>query len=331
MIEFIDGFDHYNNATNVARKWDVGSNLNNFSAGRFGGNAISATGGGANTVTLTAQQTRVMGFALQTNSTTLNGIIAQFKDAGSNQVELRLDGSQHLQVTRNATVLGTSSSTYPISAWHYVEWKVKIDPSTGTYEVRVDGVNVLSGTGANTRNTANSTANQALINSLGGFTLTFDDLYILNTSGSANNDFLGECRIFTSLPTGDDASFKQWTPSTGTSHFANVDDNPPNDDTDFNSSATVGQIDLFTFPSISPTGSIACVQTVLTARKDDAGTRQICEECRSGSTNYDGANTFTMNSTYGMFREIRETDPATSAAWTLSGLNAAEFGAKVLV
>ena len=324
-LEFMDGFDHYNNTTNLARKWDAGSVASSFPAGRFGGNGLTMqnNGTGAN-ITLTAQQTRTIGFALFVNTLpSASIVVAAFLDAGTFQMELRLNSTGTLSATRNGTVLSTSSSTLSLSTWYYVEFQTKIDPSTGTYDVHVNGASVTSGSG-NTRNTANSTANQVRVTStaLPG-SITFDDLYIRN-----DNTFLGECRIFTSLPTGDDASFKAWTPSTGTSHFANVDDNPPNDDTDFNSSATAGQIDLFTFPSISPTGSIAAVQTVLTARKDDVGTRQICEECRSGSTNYDGANTFTMTSSYLMYREIRETDPATSAAWTLSAVNAAEFGVK---
>jgi hypothetical protein len=59
------------------------------------------------------------------------------------------------------------------------------------------------------------------------------------------------------------------------------------------------------------------------------GTRQIAEVCRSGGTNYVGT-TQTLGSSYLMYRQIHETDPATSAAWTQTGLNSAEFGVKVV-
>lgn len=329
-LEFYDGFDHYNNATNYQRKWDTATTGTAVVTGRFGGQAgwlSSATA----VKTLTAVQTRVCGFAFYFNAGSLSATnTCQFMDAGTTQVNLIVTSAGALQVTRNGTQLGITAGGVIVGlTWYYIEMKVKIDPTTGTYEVRVNGVNVLSGTGANTRATANSTTNQLQMGPFASAGIYIDDLYVCNTSGSVNNDFLGECRILTSLPTGDGAS-TNWTPSTGANHWANVDDNPPNDDTDYNSDSTVGDIDLYTFPSVSPTGAIGAVQVTICARKDDAGVRQLSEVCRSGGTNFVGANTFTMASTYSMYREIMETDPNTSAAWTNTGVNNAQFGVKVI-
>ena len=111
------------------------------------------------------------------------------------------------------------------------EYEATIASGTGgSANVHVNGSSVISLTGVNTQATANPSANQVLLTSnFGVNNINCDDLYVLNTSGSVNNDFLGECRVWMSLPTGDDARFKQWTPSTGTSHFANLDDANPND------------------------------------------------------------------------------------------------------
>lgn len=345
MLEFIDGFDHYNNMTNMLRKWDASSSntvSEGFSPGRFGGNCFSYSN--ANTtqtesITLTSVATRIVGFAFQwTSSGAGNGcIFLSFMDSGSTQVDLRWNGTGStatLSVTRNGTVLGTSTNTMNLNTWYYVELSVTIGSTTGAYTLRVTAAGTttvwLSATNVNTQATANSTSNQVVIGGTPWNTYFYDDLYVLNTSGSANNSFLGESRVFTSLPTGDDAAYKQWTPSAGTSHYANVNQNPPDDDSTYNSSQTVGQIDLYTFPAISPTGSIFATQTVLTARKDDVGARTIEEECRSAGATYSGANSFPPGSSYAMFRQIREVDPATGVAWTVSGLNAAEFGVVVL-
>lgn len=334
MLEFMDGFDHYNNATNIARKWDAGSTLFGSVAGRFGGNAITQTNNGTGaTVTLTSQATRTVGLAWQTNSLSNAITIVILQDSGTNQVDLRMTTAGQLQVTRNGTVLGISASGSPlaVNTWYYIEFQATIDPTVGAYTVRVTmgGVTTtwISGTGQNTRNTANSSSNQVRIVSSTSTTETYDDLYVLNSSGSVNNTFLGESRIFTSLPTGDDATYKQWTPSAGTNHYANVNQNPPDDDTTYNSSTTPGQIDLFTFPAISPTGPVTAVQVVLCERKDDVGARTTAVEYRSsGGTNYVGVNNFSPGSSYLMDRQIYETDPATSAAWTVSGVNGGEFG-----
>lgn len=329
-LEFMDGFDHYNSGTNYARKWDTTSTGMGPVAGRFGGTAANTQNNPATLIQgqLASVATRVVGFAFQIFPSIATNPWLQLTDAGTTQLDLRLTATAQIQVTRNGTVLGTSTLTLTTGIWYYLEFKATIDPTAGSYEVRVNGANWVSGTGANTRNTTNSSMNGIKFPNA-GFPTIIDDLYILNTSGSANNNFLGECRILTNLPTGDGAS-TTWTTSTGTSHFALVDEANPNDDTDYNYSNTSGQIDLYTYASIANTGTIAAVQTVLTARKDDIGTRQIAEQCRSGGTTYTGPTTQTLGSAYLMYREIRETDPATGAAWTTTGVNAAQFGVKVV-
>lgn len=328
-LEFIEGFDHYTTTSFPGRKWDTGSTVNAIVAGRFSGNAVRS-GTGFLQISLSSVQTRVAGFAFLFDASGAT-VVCQFQDAGTTQVELRLDSSRHLVVTRNGTVLTTGTTVLALSIWYYIEFKAKIDPSTGTYEVRLNGAVEISGSG-NTRNTTNSTCNQFALRP--GFSNHyFDDIYVLNTTGPPNSDFLGECRIHTTLPNADNTTAtgtnKTWTPSTGTNHSALVDETNPNDDTDYISSATAGEIDTFQFPDISPTGTIAGVQAVLCDRKDDAGARTLCAEYRSGAgTNYDGGTSITPGSAYLMHRQIWETDPATSAAWTAANINAGEFGVK---
>jgi hypothetical protein len=218
-----------------------------------------------------------------------------------------------------------------VNVWYYFEFQATIHASAGAVTLKVSDAGVTttwaSASGVNTQTTANATTNGVRFANA-GYPVTIDDFYCLNSSGSVNNTFLGECRILTGLPNVDGSSL-QWTPSAGTSHFAMVDETNPNDDTDYVSSATVGQIDLLGIPDIAPSGPILGVQSVLCARKDDVGLRQIADQCKSGATTATGA-TVTLNTTYGMSRQIRETDPATGAAWTAAGVNAAEFGIKVI-
>lgn len=331
-LEFIDGFDHYNNQANLQRKWDVTASIDSFQAGRFAGNSVRQWNVANLTLTqgqLAAVATRTIGFAfyIDQNNGSPSGAFVQFLDSGNPQVDLRINSALQLVATRNGTVLGTSSQSLVISTWYYMEFQATINASAGSVTARVGGVSWINVSGVNTQNTGNASTNGLQCGSVTNLGARLDDLYILNSSGSANNTFLGESRILTSLPTGDDASFKAWTPSAGTAHYANVNQNPPDDDTTYNSSATAGQIDLFTYPAISPTGPIAAVQVVLCERKDDAGTRTTVVEYRSsGGTNYAGANNFSPGTNYLMNRQIFETDPATSAAWTTAGVNGGEFG-----
>jgi hypothetical protein len=129
------------------------------------------------------------------------------------------------------------------------------------------------------------------------------------------------------LPSGAGAE-TQWTPSAG-SNYQNVDENPENGDTDYNKSNTVGQVDTYAMANlVSVAGLIYGVQYLEYARKDNAGTRTIAPVARIGGADYLGSNV-NLSDSYAYTREIKELSPATAAAWTISEINAMEFGVKV--
>jgi hypothetical protein len=329
MIEFMDGFDHYNVFT---WKWDTGGNVDAiFQTGRFGGLAANIAGSIPLTQgQLSAQTTRILGFAFQVVSGQAfnNNVIANFELNGTTQCDLRTTSGGALQVTRNGTGLGTSTVTMVPGTWYYIEIKVTINTSTGSFDVHLNGNSIVSASGVNTANATGTTTNQLLFGGGGGNYL-FDDVYILNLTGSSNTDFRGDSRIITNLPNADGAS-SQWTPNSGSPHFSRVNENPPDSDTTYVSDSSSGDLDLYGFATITPTGPIYAVQTCIAARKDDTGVRQISESCRSGSVNYFGLNVATLTVNYLIYREIREVDPATGVTWTTSGLNSAQFGQVVV-
>jgi hypothetical protein len=334
MLEFLEGFDHYTNGTSPpqAGKWDLGATPANHVAGRFGGLAARMINANLSLRTgqLTNQATRVIGFAVRwlTSYGTNTNPFVRFDDGTTVQVDLRLTAGRNIEVTRNGTVLGTSSNSILLDTWYYLQFKVTIDNS-GSFEVRINDVNWVSASGVDTQNTANAYSNGVFFSNT-GYDYYVDDLYILNSTGSVNNDFLGECRIHTVMPNGDGAT-TDFTPNAGITNYTQVDEIPPDGDTTYVSSSTPGDIDQYDFADITTTGSIAGVQVVIDARKDDAGARQIAESCRSGGVDYTGANTFTLSSDYFMgYRQIRELDPNTAAPWSVSGVNSAQFGVEVI-
>ena len=339
-IEFMDGFDHVAIA-DLLIKWDTSGNNSNSSivTGRYAGYALQqGVGGGQSPCqvkTLSGGNlvTRIMGFAVRFYNSFDNTCICGFRDNGANQIELRRTATGYWTVTRNGTVIETSATTYALSTWYYIEFKATIGSGTsGSYEVRLNGATLMNngGNGCNTQNTANAYANQVFLGSVNNCYQQVDDLYVLRTDTAPNNTFLGECRIFTNLPTGDSSTNKQWTRSTGSNNYALVDEATQNSDTDYTYDATPGHIDTFTFASITPTGGIAAVALNMCARKDDAGTRQIAEETRQSSTEYTSSDTKTLTSSYLIHQNIREVDPATSLPWSASGVNSAEMGVKVI-
>ncbi len=93
------------------------------------------------------------------------------------------------------------------------------------------------------------------------------------------------------------------------------------------SSNTVGDISRFTFPAITAS-SIKAAVINLRARKDDVSTRSVRGAIKSGATLGDTGTDLILSQTYQTLQGISEVDPATSAAYTQAGFNAAEFGIK---
>jgi len=106
----------------------------------------------------------------------------------------------------------------------------------------------------------------------------------------------------------------------------NLGTRPPADN-QYIASSTTSQKTDYAHQALSLTGTIAGVVHRSQARKDDAGTRQIQQICLSAGTEEDSA-TISLTTTYAYYSDVIEQDPHTSAAWTLSGFNAATFGVK---
>lgn len=333
---FMDGFDHYATA-DITKKWNAtgGSPSVNASAGRRSGGALTLTSGTPTiSKSITAESSFVIGFAFKTTALpSADHFLCALLDSGTLQCELRFTSTGQLKVTRNGTAVtdGTSTNTIAVDTFYYIEWKVTIADSIAASSciVKVNGATWLTvATGQDLKNTANTTANSFRFggSNVAG-TYTFDDFYLCNQSGSTNNNFLGDCRIDTLYPTSD-GNYSQFTPSTGTTHYTLVDETTPNT-SDYNESSTLNHIDSYGMGNLPTSPStIYGVQVCDAALKDDAGARGLSPFIRSSTT--DSVGTELALSTGQLYATaIWETDPATSAAWTASGVNAAEVGGKV--
>lgn len=335
---FMDGFDHYASA-DILKKWTAqnGSSsitLINSTAGRRGGGALLAPSGSATTANVTktlaaSYATLIVGIAWKISAVSARNIMSVL-DNGTAHLTLVMNSDSTLSIRRGTsagTTLATSGSSLSLNTWYYIELKATIHDSTGAYEVRVNGSPWLSASNVDTRNGANASVNQVLLGSDGVLanvlTQTFDDLYICDTSGSApQNDFLGDVRIDTVLPSAD-GTYTDFTPSTGTDHYALVDEATPST-SDYNESGTSGHQDSYVMQNVSSIpGTIFGVQVNVLAHKDDAGIRSLKVGVRSGTTDsVDAGLGLSESAIY--YRNIFATDPDTTAAWTESGANAAE-------
>jgi len=299
--------------------------------GRFGGLALN-TKAGNNTATLALQpRTRYMiGFAAQPIGVT----------GGSKQAFFRLQnaaGNPIVSVsTENGffTVDGTAVTPLPQftqaqqNIWYYFEIDLEVGFDAGALsKVRLK-VN-FNGEQVYNAELANLSGNQTSINS---FRLSgdrdFDDLYVLDETGTDNNSLLGDRRVAVRIPRAD--ADVQFAPSPVGSNFANVDEVPHDGDGTFNASSTPGAHDLFT--STDDTGGVAleinAVQITTVARKTDTGARGIAGKVKVGS---DIAVSATANLTaaYAFNSAVFEKAP-NGSDWTTATVESSQFGYEVV-
>lgn len=236
----------------------------------------------------------------------------------------------------NGTLLATSANNALPTAWHFVEMSATLNSSTGTAVVKVDGTTVISFTG-NTKNGGTSSnidtfamvGMSAFVAGVAYFYVippSYDDLYILNSAGSVNNTFLGDMRVQTLVPTGA-GTYTQLVPNGSASNWVAASQLPRNYPAYYNNSTAAAQQDTYALSHlVSTTGTVFALQQTSNVIKSDAGAASVKNVQKSGATVSYGATSIvaaTMTSNIDMF----EANPATSAAWTVAGVNALEAGA----
>jgi hypothetical protein len=228
----------------------------------------------------------------------------------------RGDGVTLLQETAAGSVLQ--------NVWHHLIFKVVVGNS-GSYEVRLNGATILSGSGVDTQQTANAYANQVCF-----CAQRFHDIVILDGTGAApHNDILGDVRVNCLIASGA-GGVTGWTPSAG-SNFQNVDDSTPDSDTTYNSATAAATVD--TYATTNPTLNGVCrgIQVAALCRKDDAGVRTLRPVYRDAgsSTNYTGT-TRNLADSYTFQEDIWPVHPGTGVAFTATQLNNAECGVELI-
>lgn len=333
---FCDGFDHYATA-DIGKKWTTvitnGAAIE-ATTGRRGGGALMLENSSRVAKSVPAAQTMITGVALKSTGLSpaaLSGrALIEFHDTTGNVIHLSLyplaDGSLHVYRGQTTTFLGmTATGLVTNGAYAYIEMKAKIDDAVGTVEVRVNGTSVLTLTGIDTRNAGNAYVNSVRLGHDVGSNVEglFDDCYICDTSGSTNNDFLGDVRIDTLYPNAD-GFYSQLATSTGSTHYTLVDESVPST-TDYVSGGVAGLKDSYGFTDLTTTASVLGVQVCNLMYKDDAGSRSGANLVRSAGTDSQSA-TVALSTSPLYNLSVHQTDPATSAAWTQAAVNAMEAG-----
>lgn len=231
----------------------------------------------------------------------------------------------------DGTVLAVSTAqVLTAAAYHHIEILVTIDDAAGAVEVRLNGVSVLSATGLDTTDTAEVETSQFLLLGAANKTVYFDDLVVWDTTGAANNDFLGDVRVHTLKPDSDQAA-ADWAPNTGTG-WAALDDSSPDDDTTHVEAADPGDVSEYGLEDL-PGGvsQIIGVMTLSRLKKSDSGDCQVQVSVLSDDVGSppapaeaNGADR-AITPAYTYWADMHEVDPATGAPWLAAAVDGARL------
>lgn len=312
-LRFIEGFD---DGLMTQHGW---TNSSHIGTGRLGGGAwyCYATQHQGLNLAQPISGTVIVGFAFRHNNTNTDDIFA------ISSLHLQRNASGSLSLLNNSTVLATTPNTpLSIGVWRYIE--VKYTTATGAVVVRIDGSIALTGTVGVIASVSSLT--WANSNNFSNDWCAVDDVYILDATGTTNNNFLGDVRVQTLLPTADGAN-SGLTPSTGTTHAALVSEAAPNT-TDYVYSATAGVEDTYQFQDLAATtANIFGVEITNYSRKDATGSVGVANVSRVAGVDYTAASQG-LSTSWAANRDLLELNPATGLPWAPADINNSEFGVK---
>ena len=277
-----------------------------------------------------SETTLIVGFAqyIENGLTDHGGYLFGNYDGVQCSFGINTDGS--ITVKRGAfygtgTVLETTLPVILFETWQYIEAKFFVD-NAGSYEIRVDGETVASGSSVDTR--ALTTAGVTRFAILGSFgsTSKYDDFYIANTD-SPNGDFLGDMQIDSLYPSAV-GNYTQWIPSGEATNWECVNQTPHSAN-EYTLASGENLIDSFEVDTLEefPIDDIKAIKVGGFQQKITPSVQVISHFIRLGSSDYSGEHIY-LPMKWSYSGSIFNENPDDSAQWQLSDINNAEFGIK---
>lgn len=282
------------------------------------------------TPSLGSQNTWTIGFGFYCTSVTGSPRFYLLSGAAEQcHLETASSGAGYVWVLkRGSTTIATSAVVHDFSAWSYVELQVTVRTGTnGAYELRVDEQLEVSGVSVNLADTGSDGADVMMFGSTSNNNW-WDDIYILDSTGAVNNNFLGDSAIRGILPNGDGAS-TQWTTSTGSTHYTLVDDPATAEsDSDYVTTSNNGDLDLYDFSNVSGliNGTIRGIMVATSMRMQTTGTSQVRVVIRQGGVNYNQATHVVNGTNVVGYTQIVETSPDDGLTWEVADIDNMQMG-----
>lgn len=348
---FIDGFDHYDPQADdgTGQPWLTRgkSDFLNPQASRIPGRRPSSygirlpggDGGGYVKVLPEPKTSLIAGAALRLGGYSAINTPTLFcfrTSGGSSQyeyaLELTQDGLLRTTIGSNghasySSISQSSNGKLPVRGWHYVEFKVIQHASSGMLQARVNGQLVIDLIGIPTLLYGSGQLLSVFVgrspSQQTGVTVDVDDLYIADTAGPFNNDFLGDVRVDVLHPQAN-GSFNQWTVDGAASAWQAVSDGLDATGVRAPSIGLAQTFSMQALPTMAPP-AVHGVQVAALARKTDAGSAALRLRAVSGAQIASSAD-IVLQEQLAWHTAMFDANPNGGSQWTEATVNAAEFG-----
>lgn len=237
---------------------------------------------------------------------------ASVQQSGSTQVVgLMVNSSGTFTITGGTT--SATIATFSTGVWYRIDLRVT---SNGTSVCSVDG-----GT-SQSCNSTNVTQDYLYLGCWGAsptMNVFYDDIAISDSAQPG----AGQVNILKPNATG---NYTAWTDGAGTAP-TNVAEVPHTSDTGYITSSTSGQAETEAMDSAATGGVVGTIGTVKAVAivRDEGGASSLSVRLRSNTTDSD-TTAVDPGSSYTPLCKLFDTDPATSTAWTSSGIDGLEVG-----
>jgi hypothetical protein len=237
-------------------------------------------------------------------------------------VRLNSDATLGLYGAGGTTLIANGTTQLVQNRFYELELDCR-NGATAAYELRINGVTELIGTadqGATNVDTIRLGKNTN--RNSGALTAYYDDIIADDT------DFPGSSRVGVLKPNAS-GFYTAWTPVGAATDWEATSGLPASFTTHILSTLVVDDaatMNLEDTGTAGISGTIRAVKAFVMLIRDAATNSAARTRIRSGTTNSDTAANATVSSTTVYLSLIAAVDPATSAAWTLSALDAVQAG-----
>lgn len=260
----------------------------------------------------------------------VRSIVALYDLTNTVLVQLRLTTDRKLLATvGSSTNVATGTSVLPMNQYVYIEMYTSIDNSTGTFAVKVDGVQEINFIG-DTQPGANFVISTVEFTCAGGDQDHYlDDVVINSPSGNNNNTWPGIVRLLPDYPNNSGSATQLSRGGTDTGQNYSQVNEVPYSASQYVYGNAVDQEDLYNIqdPTIPANAEIKNI-IVNAIAKVDSGAGMIALMAKSGAVQSQGSDK-SIGISDKLYQEVWNIDPSTSGTWSAAAINNLEIGVKI--